>query len=952
MNEVIKPDIISRPHKVYSGDQALFTQWDSAIKLAGFQKHLPPGEESSPQVVHTFHLIDTLGKANDGDPTVHTTNEFYQVRGGKEVKPAWFAVTDVMPFPTLEYQEPHGIFQFTGKKLDAFTQEVEATFSTFSDEEAANLQQALGELGYPADVPVTQNDVYRTLTEGNWKGIVDNGDRSASAYTYGEIGGPQQELLVSLYKDLRTVVPPSERPALRERIRKVAGQDGLIGEVLQADTPLPVVAEKSFKNVAAEVDRITGSNLQETLLAESTDYFRLPENGEETEAGDTEDERFKVFNWYMGNRDLYNSAHNEVSRALSRAGENPIGAIEAQKGETPFWVVVNGQKYKLVLSDQVELDKVGDPDNREKIPLNKPVQDHRDLAKVLHDKFPGQKVSLAPTAIPLLLQFRSNGDVLLPERGSSYTKQVDKVWDHIIKKGTPKAVKDLSQNAIIRTHPNTLDALPNGKKIKLPWYAARGFETDDAGFVDTTQLKTKWRDVATDREHTIEKVQDEQTLLGKARLAFKGIDAPTVQEIIGNLEAGKAIEQALKAQRAEVMEVAKKSLDKKDMSKMGQIRNYLEGKTDTLPDIPALAGMTEQIDTLRAQTVEFMGQDALLRNGETTLQYLLALRYKELSGGAEAFSYLNARPSLLTLYAVFGEEVVKNIADTTEAYVEEPKAEHAPTPHAYDVDGNKLLLFNDTKGVFVKSGEAKKQWEEQLQAQLTRDQLHTAIIATQPDGDIADMKMLVLEKDGSYSNFCGNAARLIGAVYDSVLKNRDLIVENVQGSMIHISKKESKLLVQLPMQQFDVDTEQSQYLKSLAPQLPIGDIALYTSADEPHMVVEVDLPYEDGDDPLASLDQLRKSAHAIQSAFDEVGGVNINFVLKSTRPTVAVYERGVNDFTGSCGTGSASVATYLGMIDGDVQFISAEGTKKLHVRTDQGNAYLVNGLSLNDNEIN
>ena len=163
--------------------------------------------------------------------------------------------------------------------------------------------------------------------------------------------------------------------------------------------------------------------------------------------------------------------------------------------------------------------------------------------------------------------------------------------------------------------------------------------------------------------------------------------------------------------------------------------------------------------------------------------------------------------------------------------------------------------------------------------------------------EIADFKLHFYNPDGSRGEMCGNGARCICRfAYDRGLAGETMTVETDAGLVYGWRLGENRYRVQLNNP------------SCVIPEC-VGNAAYVELGDPgiPHSVTEFPtLQWEDRQRLLPQFLALRNSG-------DFPKGVNVNFfrVLGEDTVRMLTFERGVEDFTLACGTGSASVAVYL-----------------------------------------
>ena len=161
----------------------------------------------------------------------------------------------------------------------------------------------------------------------------------------------------------------------------------------------------------------------------------------------------------------------------------------------------------------------------------------------------------------------------------------------------------------------------------------------------------------------------------------------------------------------------------------------------------------------------------------------------------------------------------------------------------------------------------------------------------------ADFRLHFYNSDGSRGEMCGNGARCICKfAYDLGLVGEQMTVQTDAGTVIGWRLDENTYRVQLNNPGV-IDLQR----RPDAAYIELGDPGI------PHSVTEVEnLSFEQTQQLLPLAKQLR---------FDPVfpKGVNVNLYRRLDEDTVRLltYERGVEDYTLACGTGSASVAVTL-----------------------------------------
>ena len=169
--------------------------------------------------------------------------------------------------------------------------------------------------------------------------------------------------------------------------------------------------------------------------------------------------------------------------------------------------------------------------------------------------------------------------------------------------------------------------------------------------------------------------------------------------------------------------------------------------------------------------------------------------------------------------------------------------------------------------------------------------------------DKADYRMLFFNSDGSVGEMCGNGARCIARYgYENGLAGDVQRIETDSGIVIghRIDQRLYKVRLNdvtlLERRDLDVDGKlyECTYVELGTPGLPHAVVPINGLVDYPH-------------DQLFELG--RKMRY--HKAFPKGANVNFYEIVEKDHVTVRTWERGVEDFTYACGTGSGSVATVL-----------------------------------------
>ena len=193
--------------------------------------------------------------------------------------------------------------------------------------------------------------------------------------------------------------------------------------------------------------------------------------------------------------------------------------------------------------------------------------------------------------------------------------------------------------------------------------------------------------------------------------------------------------------------------------------------------------------------------------------------------------------------------------------------------------------------------------------------------------DKADFKLHFYNADGSRGEMCGNGARCICRfAYDQGIAGESMVVETDAGLVPGLRLDESHYRVKLNNPSvLDLNRK--------------GPIAYAELGDPgvPHAVAEYagDL-WGDKEDIWDHMQQLRHDP-----AFPKGANVNFYQVLGENEVRMLTFERGVEDYTLACGTGTGSVACVLwkkGLLPGGVLTAhNPGGTLKITIGAKEGN---------------
>jgi len=192
------------------------------------------------------------------------------------------------------------------------------------------------------------------------------------------------------------------------------------------------------------------------------------------------------------------------------------------------------------------------------------------------------------------------------------------------------------------------------------------------------------------------------------------------------------------------------------------------------------------------------------------------------------------------------------------------------------------------------------------------------------DSDIADFKLHFYNADGSRGEMCGNGARCICRfAYEHHVAGESMAVETDAGLVYGQRLDEIQYRVQLNLPDV-LDLAR----KEDCAYVELGNPGV------PHAVKAVTgLNWE-------QREELRKMAKSLRydTAFPKGANVNLYDWISEEEIRILTYERGVEDYTLACGTGSASTAVVLWksgqMKKNDIAIHNPGGVLKVSLQTD------------------
>lgn len=175
----------------------------------------------------------------------------------------------------------------------------------------------------------------------------------------------------------------------------------------------------------------------------------------------------------------------------------------------------------------------------------------------------------------------------------------------------------------------------------------------------------------------------------------------------------------------------------------------------------------------------------------------------------------------------------------------------------------------------------------------------------------ADFKMRLINRDGSEGEMCGNGSRCIArfALDKGIVSSTNLKFETLGGEIEASVQGERATLKLAPVSVKGVDTDKSASVDGF------NFNYTFLTVGVPHAVI-----FEESRRPDSEYRALGRKIRSMTALFPE--GANVNFAVPRANCNnvldVTTYERGVEDLTLSCGTGStaSAIAAMLAGITG------------------------------------
>lgn len=215
------------------------------------------------------------------------------------------------------------------------------------------------------------------------------------------------------------------------------------------------------------------------------------------------------------------------------------------------------------------------------------------------------------------------------------------------------------------------------------------------------------------------------------------------------------------------------------------------------------------------------------------------------------------------------------------------------------------------------------------------------LIAVEAARGSGDFYARFFNADGSEAEMCGNGARCVARwAYDTGIAKENMVIETIAGDV--------------PAERLD---KRAYRVQLNSPTVFEGDKVIQVDGKEvtvdyvelgnpgiPHLVVHVP------DLAMTELETIVKFARKLRnhSAFEKGANVNFYDILSDQTVVERTYERGVEDFTLACGTGTGSTAyalTKKGLVKSDPVVIEVLGGQ-LQVNVVENDLYLIGDTNM------
>ncbi len=232
--------------------------------------------------------------------------------------------------------------------------------------------------------------------------------------------------------------------------------------------------------------------------------------------------------------------------------------------------------------------------------------------------------------------------------------------------------------------------------------------------------------------------------------------------------------------------------------------------------------------------------------------------------------------------------------------------------------GNDFIIINNM------DGQIDREFYSQLAARLCPRHIAVGadgLMVVEPAEQGGDFKMMFYNADGMQGEMCGNGARCIAKYgYENGLAGEEMTIETTAGFVKAWRKDKMEYRLRLN----DVTTLQNGLKLEVQDKTYTCAYVELGNPGLPHLVVEMPGLREMRKNDLFDLGLALRAHPAL------LKGANVNFYEITGEDEIfeRTFERGVEDFTYACGTGTGSVVSVLtkaGKVSGQNVAVTMEG---------------------------
>lgn len=215
------------------------------------------------------------------------------------------------------------------------------------------------------------------------------------------------------------------------------------------------------------------------------------------------------------------------------------------------------------------------------------------------------------------------------------------------------------------------------------------------------------------------------------------------------------------------------------------------------------------------------------------------------------------------------------------------------------------------------------------------------LIAVEAARDSGDFYARFFNADGSEAEMCGNGARCVARwAFETGIAKEKMIIETIAGNVPaeRLDKRTYRVQLNLPTVFEAAKTIQVDGKVVTVDYVELGNPGI------PHLVVHIP------DLAMTELETILDFARKLRNhpAFEKGANVNFYDLLSDQTVVERTYERGVEDFTLACGTGTGSTAyalTKKGLVKSDPVVIEVLGGQ-LQVNVVEDDLYLIGDTNM------